>query len=138
MTVGDAQHLGTVGVVTPGLTPQVGQLQRRHQQFDRPCPLLLLTHDAFDLAQNAQAQRQPGVDAGGLLFDHAGAQHQLVRHDLGVGRGFFEGRQEVARQAHVRISAKSVWPEVNRANGAKARAQVRAKSPAAASTPSRR
>jgi hypothetical protein len=38
--------------------------------------VLLLAHDLLDLLQHPQAQRQPGIDAGRLLPDHAGAQHQ--------------------------------------------------------------
>ena len=98
--VGDAQHLRAVGVVAAALAPQVGQLQGRHQQLDGAGAVHLLAHDLLDLLQHPQAQRQPGIDAGGLLPDHAGAQHQPVRDDLGLGRGFLQDGQEIARQAH--------------------------------------
>jgi len=104
MPVGDAQHLGAVGVIAAALAPQISQLQGRHQQFDGPCPHLFLAHDLLDLAQHLQTQRQPGVDACCLLLDHAGAQHQLVRDDLGVRRSFLQRGQEKARQAHGRES----------------------------------
>ena len=49
--------------------------------------------------QDAEAERQPGVDAGGGLADQPGAQHQLVADDLGVGRAFLEDGQETAGNA---------------------------------------
>ena len=60
----------------------------------RAGPVLLLAHDLLDLLEHAEAERQPGVDAGGGLADQAGAQHQLVADDLGVGRAFLEDRAE--------------------------------------------
>ena len=122
MPVGDAQHLGAVGVVAAALAPQVGQLQGRHQELDSPCPLLLLAHDLLDLIEHPQAQRQPGIDARGLLFDQAGAQHQLVRNDLGVRGRLFERGQEIARQAHGQNPAWEAWDtSFSRVTGAKAR-----------------
>jgi hypothetical protein len=41
-----------------------------------PAAVLFLADDLLDLLQHPQAQRQPGIDAGGLLPDHARAQHQ--------------------------------------------------------------
>ena len=73
---------------------------RRHQQFDRAGAVLLLAHDGADLVQHAEAQRQPGVDAGRLLTDHAGAQHQPVRDDLRLLRRFLQDGQEIAGEAH--------------------------------------
>ena len=53
-----------------------------------------------DLLQHAQAERQPGVDAGRLLADHAGAQHQPMRDDLRLFRRFLEDGQKIAGEAH--------------------------------------
>ncbi len=50
------------------------------------------------------AERQPGINAGRLLADHAGAQHQAVRDDLRLGGRLLEKRQKEAGQAHVRVS----------------------------------
>jgi hypothetical protein len=86
--VADAQHLRAVGVVAAALAPQVGRLDGRHQQLDRAGAVLLLAHDLLDLLEHPKAERQPGVDAGGGLADEAGAQHQLVADDLGVGGRF--------------------------------------------------
>ncbi len=101
----DAQHLLAVGVVAAALAPQVGRLDRRHQDLDRPGPVLLLAHDLLDLAQHPVAERQPGVDARRFLADHAGPQHQPVRDDLGFLGRFAEDGQEIAAQAHVTSGA---------------------------------
>jgi hypothetical protein len=98
----DPQHFGPVGVVAARLAPQVRGLDGGHQQFDRAGPILLLAHHLLDLPEHAQAQRQPGVDAGGGLADEAGAEHQLVADDLGVGRRFLGDGEEVIGKAHGR------------------------------------
>ena len=46
--------------------------------------------------KRAEAERQEGVNAGGLLADHAGTQHQPVRSDFRFFRRFTQNRQEVA------------------------------------------
>ena len=96
----DAQHLLAVGVVAPALAPQVGRLDRRHEKLDGAGAVLLLAHDLDDLLQDAEAERQEGIDAGRLLAHHAGAQHQPVRDDLRLFRGLTQDRQEIAGQAH--------------------------------------
>ena len=62
--------------------------------------VLLLADDLLDLLEHAEAERQPGVDAGGGLADEPGAQHQLVADDLGVGGAFLEDGQEGSGPAH--------------------------------------
>ena len=96
----DAQHLLAIGVVAVALAPQIGRLDGRHQKFDGAGAVLLLAHDGADLLQHAEAERQEGINAGGLLADHAGAQHQPVRDDLGLARRFAQDGQEIAGQAH--------------------------------------
>ncbi len=78
MAVLDAQHLRPVVIVAAGFAPEVGQLQRRHEQLDGAGAVHLLADDALDLLQHPEAERQPGVDAGGFLAEHPGAQHQPV------------------------------------------------------------
>ena len=107
VAVGDAQHLRTVGVVAAALAPEIGELQRRHQQFQRAGAVLLLAHDLLDLLQHAEAQRQPGIDAGRLLPDHAGAQHQPMRDDLRLLRIFLQDGQKEPRQSHGQYSGNS-------------------------------
>jgi hypothetical protein len=98
--IGDAQHFGTIGVIAAAFPPQVRALHGRHQDFQRARAVLFFAHNRLDLLQDFQAQRQPGIDTGGMLLDHTGAQHQLVRHDFGIGWGFFCNGQEIARHAH--------------------------------------
>ena len=104
----DAQHLLAVGLVAAGLAPQVGRLDGRHQQLDGAGAVLLLAHDILDLAQHLEAERQPRIDAGRGLLDHAGAQHQLVRDDLRLLRRLAQHGQEIAGEAHGRVLAGMV------------------------------
>jgi len=54
----------------------------------------LFADDRLYLAQDAQAERQPRIDARGEAPDEARAQHQAVAHDLGLGRYFLERTDE--------------------------------------------
>ena len=47
-----------------------------------------------------QAERQERVDTCGFLADHAGAQHQPMRNDLGLLGRIAQDRQEKAGQTH--------------------------------------
>ena len=96
----DAEHLLAVGVVAPALAPEVGRLERRHEQLDGAGAVLLLLDDLDDLLQHLVAERQPGVAPGGLLLDHPRPQHELVGDDLGFLRSLPEGGQEVAGKTH--------------------------------------
>ena len=98
--VADAQHFLAVIIVASGFAPEIGRLDGRHQDFDRACAVLLLADDGADLVQDPDAKRQPGVAAGRLLADHAGAQHQPMRDDLGLFGRLLEDRQEIAGQTH--------------------------------------
>ena len=95
-----AEHLRAVGVVAAGLLPKVGGLEGGHEDFLRADAVLFLADDLGDAAQDAPAGGQPGVDAGGGLPDQAGAEHEPVGGDLGVGRGFLERGHEAVGQAH--------------------------------------
>jgi len=90
----DAQQLGPHGVETPGLLPQLSWLHDGHAQLHGARAVHFFTHDGFDLADHAQAQRHVVVDTGAQFLDEAGAQHELVAHHFSVGRGFFEGGNE--------------------------------------------
>ncbi len=98
--VGDAQHLRAVGIVAAAFAPEVGELQCRHQHFQGAGAVLFLANDLLDLLQHPQTQRQPGIDARRLLPDHARAQHQPMRHDLGLFRILFKDGQKEPRQSH--------------------------------------
>jgi hypothetical protein len=62
---------------------------------------------AFTLFSTPQAERQPGVDPGGLLPDQPCPQHQPVRDDLGFLRGFPKARHEIAAETHERLSVRA-------------------------------
>ncbi len=100
----DAQHLLAVVVVAAGFAPKLRRLDRRHQQFDRAGAILLLANDLADLGENAEAQRQPGVNAGRLLADHAGAQHQAMRDDFRFLGRLAQDRQKIAGKTHQKLS----------------------------------
>src|SRR5581483_413568 len=78
LAVAHFQERRTVFFPAAGFFPQFARLHARHGHFDRARLLHFFAHDTFDLPQHAQTQRRPGVDAGGELADHAGAQHQPV------------------------------------------------------------
>ncbi len=101
--VADAQHFLAVIVVAAALAPQVGRLDGRHQHFLDTGPVLLLAHDLLDLAQHLETQRQPGIDAGAGLADHAGPQHETVRDDLRLGGVLLERGKEILRQSHRKL-----------------------------------
>ena len=62
--------------------------------------------------------------AGRLLADHAGAQHQAVRDDLGLFRRLAQDRQEEAGEAHGRGSDSGRVDEVRRSeSGSRAKRQ---------------
>ena len=96
VTVPDAQHFGAIGVVATRLAPEIGRLQGRHQEFDGAGARLLVADDRLDPAQNGQPEREPGIDAGRRLADHAGAQHQPVRGNLRLGGVFLQGGQKIS------------------------------------------
>ncbi len=82
------------------LGPAVGLLvglagqQRREGDLLGADAVHFLAHDVLDVAQHLQAQRQPGVDAGGVASDVAGPDEELVAGDLGIGRVVPQGAQE--------------------------------------------
>ena len=84
----DAQHLLAVGLVASALSPELRRLDGRHQKLDRAGPVLLLADNSLDLLEHPEPERQPGVDPGGGLADHACAQHELVGDDLRLFRRF--------------------------------------------------
>jgi hypothetical protein len=96
----EAQQLVAHLVPAPGLVPKFGGLHHRHDQLHGAGAVHLLPNDGFHLADRAQSHRHVAVDAGGDLADHAGAQHQLLADDFGIGRGFLEGEQMELAGAH--------------------------------------
>jgi hypothetical protein len=50
--------------------------------------------------QNFQSERQPGVDPRREAPDQAGAQHEAMARDLGLGRNLLLGGDEELRGFH--------------------------------------
>jgi len=96
----EAQQLRSIAGAAPGFFPQLERLDRGHQQLQGASGIHFLAHDVLDLAQHAQTQRHPSVDAGGCPFDVAGPQHQFLADDFGIGRGFLESGEKELRGAH--------------------------------------
>ena len=96
----EPQQLRPELVPAPGLDPELRRLRDRHRDLEGAGPVHLLADHALDLAQHAQAHGQPGVEAAREAPDEAGAQHQPVAHDLGVGRDFLEALDRILGQAH--------------------------------------
>ena len=96
----DPQQLGPVLEPAAGLLPQLGGLDRRHDQLDRAGALHLDPDDRLELGQRAPREREVAVDAGGQLRDHAGTGHQALRDDLGVRRVLPQGVDEALVPAH--------------------------------------
>ena len=96
----DPQHLGAVIIITARLLPQLGRLDGRHHDLDGPGTVLLFADKLRDLVENLLAERQPGIDAGAGLLDHAGTKHQPVRGDLCLLGRFLEKRQKILAETH--------------------------------------
>ena len=85
--------LAVLGPAVGGLVGLLGQ-QRREVDFLGADGGHFLADDRLHLAQHAQPQRQPGVDARGGAADVPGADQQPVAGHLGVGGIFAQGAQE--------------------------------------------
>ena len=96
-----SQHFGSHLVPALRLLPQLCRLYERHQYFLRTAAVHLFADDRFDLAQHAQAERQPGIDPRGESADEAGAQHEAMARNVGVGRRLFESGNQQLTRAHV-------------------------------------
>ena len=110
----DAQHLLAIGIVAPALAPEIGRLDRRHQDLDGAGAILFLADHRADLVEHAQAERQPGIDAGRLLADHARTQHQPVGDDLGLLGRIAQKGQEVAGETHRETCRRAVREQPRR------------------------
>ena len=86
-----SQQLRAIHLPATGLKPQVGWLHDRHQEFQPFDRIHFLAHDAFDLADNPEAQRQPAIEARRQRSYHSGAQHELMADDFRAGWHFLHG-----------------------------------------------
>ncbi|KAG0928608.1 hypothetical protein G6F31_017657 [Rhizopus arrhizus] len=106
----DLQQLRAELLPAPGLLPQFLRLDGRDLEFHGAGAVHFLADDAFNLAQHAQAQRRPGVQARCQLADHARTQHQPVAGQLGVAGGFLGGVQVELGEAHRRLRITAETP----------------------------
>ena len=102
----DAHQLGAVLLEPSRLLPELGRLNHRHQQLDAAGAVHLFANDALDPADDAQAHRHVGVDAGRQALDEAGAHHEPVAHDFGIGGRFLQRRDEELTGFHRRGVAR--------------------------------
>ena len=101
----EAQEFLAVLLPAAGLFPEFAGLDHRQEGFKGTGFVHFAAHDGLGLFKGTKAQRQPGVDAGSELADHARAHQQLVADHFGVGRGFFEGGDVVTAPAHGKSSS---------------------------------
>ena len=113
MAVFNTQQLGAVLFPAARLLPQFSGLNGRHQHFMRASSVHFFADNFFNFTQNAQTQRQPGVETGREFTNHTGAHQELVANHHGVGGSFLEGRDEVLAGTHglgIRFTrGKSGW-----------------------------
>ena len=57
MPIDDPQHLPAIAVIATAVAPQIGRLDRRHQELLTARRVLFLANDVLDVAQNAQTKR---------------------------------------------------------------------------------
>ncbi len=100
LSVLDAQELLAVNLPTPGLLPQGLGLDHRQGHLQRPGAVHLRPDDPLHLAQDPQAEREPFIDPGRHLADHARPHHQARGHVVGVRRRFPEGGEKVTAELH--------------------------------------
>ena len=98
--------VAVLGPAAARLEGLLGQ-QRREEQLLGADGVHLLADDPLDVAQHAQAEGQPRVDAGADPADVAGADEEAVARDLCVRRVLAKGSQEQGR--HVQGHRDSSW-----------------------------
>src|SRR5207249_3062575 len=81
-------------VPAAGLLPVLGRRDDRDADLLRPDAVLLLADDLLDLARDAEAERQPRVEAGGERTRDRGAQHELRPGRRRVRWRFTKGASE--------------------------------------------
>ena len=101
-----SQQLRPVLLPTARFLPELGRLDGGHEHLERAGAVHLLADDLLDLAQRAQTERRPGVDAGGEAADEPRSQHELVADDLGFGGRLLGGVDRVSGPAHVQARGR--------------------------------
>ena len=100
VTVLDSQKFGTVLFPAARFLPELGRLHDWHEELHGARAVHFFANDFLDLADRTKTERHVGVDAGGKFFDHAGPDHELLAHDVGVGGSFFQRGKEKGTRTH--------------------------------------
>ena len=90
----DAQQLRPVLFPAAGGLPKLCRMNPGHQHLLGAGTIHLFPDDGLDLVQYPLAHGKPAIDSGCGAADQAGAQHQLMADDFGVGGNFFQGGEE--------------------------------------------
>ena len=88
--------LAAVALLTfaAGLLVELDRDEGGHQHLLAALAVHLFADDALDLLEGGPGEGEVGVDAGGDLVDHAGAEEELVRGGLRLCGGLTEGLAE--------------------------------------------
>ena len=96
----DPQQFGAVLGPAPRILPQLGRLDRGHDQLGGSGAGHLLANDGRELGQRASRQGKVVVDSGRHLGDETGPHHQAVGDDLRIGGVLAKGVDEGLAPAH--------------------------------------
>ena len=100
VAVAYAQQLRPHLAEASGLLPQLGRLHHRHRQLNGTGTVHFFAHDGLHLANHAQTHGHVGEDADPELLDQAGAHHQLVADDFGIGGRIAQRRDKELGSFH--------------------------------------
>ena len=99
----ETEHARTHRLPAAARLPELGRLEDRHENLLRARTIHLLAHDALDLVERTQPERQKRIESARELLDEPGAHQQLVRIDFGVPRIFPEGVDHHLCPAHINV-----------------------------------
>ena len=91
VAVVQAHELGAIRAVAARLLPKLGRGDDGDLDLLGADALHLVADNVLDFLDDAPAKRQIAVQAGGGLANHAGAEQELMAHELGLGGILLEG-----------------------------------------------
>ena len=98
VAVAHAEELRPVALPAPALAPELARNDRRHQDLLGAGAVHLLADDRLHPPDGSQPEREQVINAARHLADHAGADHEAVARDLGVGRVLAQRRHQQPRE----------------------------------------
>ena len=108
--VGPVHDFTGSGPAWPHL-PEFHRMQMRHPELNGARVVHLLATELCDLPQRPQSERQIGIEPAAQLANEPRAQQELVRGNLGVGRAFFQCRNEKLRPEFHEAPVREQPPE---------------------------